>query len=46
MTTDPEPDEADTSAIFRQRIRQTIAAAVDKANPTDTPPTTRPEETA
>jgi hypothetical protein len=34
--TDDDQPEADTTAIFRHRIRQTIAAAREKANPTET----------
>ena len=42
MTDDDQPD-ADTTAIFRARIRQTIADARGK-NPTDDTTTTEPME--
>jgi len=42
MTDDDQPD-ADTTAIFRHRIRQTIAHAIEK-NLTDDTTTTEPTE--
>jgi len=43
MTADDEPD---TSATFRRHIRQTIAAAREKANPTENTQDTEPTEDA
>lgn len=43
MTDDDQP-EADTTAIFRHRIRQTIAHAIEQQNLTEPGPVTEPME--